>query len=124
MNLFLIKSAMAQIYNPVITGLGRGGSGSAPAKFGSLISSLVAAFLIFASLFALINLLQGGLGWITSGGDKAGIEGARDRIINAFIGLVIVAAAWAIFLLITQFLGINAVGGGGFNIQLPTLFSQ
>lgn len=120
---FFIKPVNAQIYNPVITGLS-GGQGNAGARFGSLISSLVAVFLIVASLFTLFNLFQGGLSWITSGGDKAGVEAARNRIQNALLGMFIVAAGWVIFILITQFLGITPLGSSTFQINLPTLFGQ
>lgn len=108
------------ICNPLINGLC--GSDNAPAKFGTLISAIVGVFLIIATLFTLLNLLLGGFGWITSGGDKAGLDAARSRIMNAIIGLIIVASSWVIFILLMQFLGITS--DGGFQIILPSLFGQ
>ncbi|MBI4066977.1 hypothetical protein HY407_01235 [Candidatus Gottesmanbacteria bacterium] len=107
------------VCNPIIPGLC--GTSNVGPKFGGLITSLVSVFLIIAAIFALLNLLLGGLGWITSGGDKAGVDAARSRIQNAILGLFIVAISWTIFIFVTGFLGITA-GGPGFRINLPTLF--
>ena len=45
---------------------------------------------IAAALAAFFYLILGGFQWITSGGDKAGTEAAREKITAAFIGLAIV----------------------------------
>lgn len=75
-------------------------------ELGTLIGNFIAAGIIIAALLVFLYLVWGGIEWITSGGDKAGLEQARNRITNALIGLVLVAAAWAIITLITTFLGI------------------
>ncbi len=78
---------------------------------GMLISSLVGVLLILAALLAFFFLILGGIQWITSGGDKAGMEAARNKITHAIVGLIIVGAAWAIMLLIQNFLGVSIIGG-------------
>lgn len=78
---------------------------------GKLISAVVGTLLILAALIAFIFLILGGIQWITSGGDKAGMEAARNKITHAVVGLVIVGAAWAIMILIQNFLGITVIGG-------------
>ncbi|MBI2611604.1 hypothetical protein HYW54_02540 [Candidatus Gottesmanbacteria bacterium] len=85
---------------------------------GALISATVAIVLIVAALAAFIYLVQGGLRWITSGGDKAGIDAARNQIQAALLGLFIVFAAWAIMLIIQTFFGVSILGG----ITIPTPF--
>lgn len=80
---------------------------------GLLLSRFVSLLLIAAGIAAFFYLLLGGIQWITSGGDKAGTEAAREKITAAFIGLAIVACAWAIFLLLQWFLGFNILGGTG-----------
>jgi len=80
-------------------------------NIGKLISNAVALGLIIAALLVFVYLVFGGIQWITSGGDKAGVESARNRITAALIGLVIVAAAWAIIKIIEAFFGITIVGG-------------
>src|SRR3989338_6896403 len=73
---------------------------------GKLISSLIGAILIIATIAAFVYLLLGGITWITSGGDKANVEAAQKRIQAAIIGLIIVFAAWALMIVIGRFLGI------------------
>ncbi len=79
--------------------------------FGKLISALVGTLLIIAALLAFLFLIMGGIQWITSGGDKAGMEAARNKITHAIVGLIIVGAAWAIMILVQNFLGITVIGG-------------
>lgn len=78
---------------------------------GQLISALVGTLLIIAALLAFFFLILGGIQWITSGGDKAGMEAARNKITHAIVGLIIVGAAWAIMILVQNFLGVSIIGG-------------
>ena len=80
---------------------------------GLLLSRFVGLLLIAAGVAAFFYLLLGGIQWITSGGDKAGIEAAREKITAALIGLAIVATAWAVFLIIQWFFGLEILGSGG-----------
>jgi len=85
----------------------RKGSNFTIENVGSLVSNVVNALLIIAALIAFIFLVLGGIQWITSGGDKAGMEAARNKITHAIVGLIVVAAAYAIMLLLGSFLGLN-----------------
>jgi len=78
---------------------------------GQLISALVGTLLIVAALLAFFYLILGGIQWITSGGDKAGMEAARNKITHAIVGLIIVGAAWAVMILVQNFLGVSIIGG-------------
>lgn len=78
-------------------------------KLGTLISSLVGTLLVIASLLAFFYLILGGIQWITSGGDKTGMEAARNKITHAIVGLVIVGAAWAIMTLVSNWLGLGDI---------------
>ncbi len=86
--------------------------------FGRLFSGAVSFLLLIAFILAFFYLILGGISWLTSGGDKANVETARNKIIAAIIGLIIVAATWAIFQLIGGAIGFNILGG----FELPTLF--
>jgi hypothetical protein len=98
-----------------------GGSSNQPIKFtlknygftdlGPLITVLISLVLFFAGLLFLAYLLIGGLSWITSGGDPKAVAAARSRITNAFIGLTIVVATYAIILIVEKVFGINIVSG-------------
>lgn len=85
-------------------------------ELGTLVSALIGAILFIAALAAFMYLLLGGFQWITSGGDKAGVEAAQKRIQAAIIGLIIVFASWALMKIIGQFLGIPDI----FKFELPS----
>jgi Type IV secretion system pilin len=85
---------------------------------GKLISAVVGLLLFVAVLLAFFFLILGGIQWITSGGDKAGMEAARNKITHAIVGLIIVGAAWAVMILVQKFLGVDFIGGG-FILQQP-----
>jgi len=69
------------------------------------VSSIIGVMTIAASMWFLFQLTVGGIAWMTSGGDKAQLTQARDRITNAFVGLIIVVAGWSILALAGQFFG-------------------
>ncbi|MBI4991032.1 hypothetical protein HZB96_02965 [Candidatus Gottesmanbacteria bacterium] len=84
---------------------------------GKLLGGVIGLILIISALAAFIFLIWGGVQWITSGGDKAGVEAAQHRIQAALLGLFIVFAAWAIMLVAGQFLGFDIS-----NLKIPTPF--
>lgn len=85
---------------------------------GNIISALITLALIIGFFVALFMLILGGLQWLSSGGDKAGIESARGRILSAIIGLILLFFAWLIINIIERFLGINLLEGP---IKVPSL---
>jgi hypothetical protein len=84
---------------------------------GKVVRNLVIIAFFAAGLFFLAQVLIGGISWINAGGDPKAMEAARSRITNAVIGLVIVAASFAIALIVTTALGINIFQPGG--VSLP-----
>lgn len=82
---------------------------------GDFISNALLLALAFGALMVLIMILWGAFEWITSGGDKEAVGKARNRILNAIIGLAILAAAFAIARLIGAFTGLQ-LG----NLSIPT----
>lgn len=56
---------------------------------------------------SLIYLILGGIRWITSGGDKEKIEGARKGITYSIIGLVVILLSFVIINIIGQIFGIG-----------------
>ena len=86
---------------------------------GQLISAVVGTLLIVAALLAFLYLILGGIKWITAGGDKTGMEEARNKITHAIVGLIIVGAAWAIMTLVQNFLGVSIIGG---QLEFPQPF--
>ncbi len=88
-------------------------------NIGSLISAAVGVLLILSALLAFFYLILGGIQWITSGGDKAAMEAARNKITHAIVGLIVVGAAWAIMMLVQNFLGVSIIGGSGIDLPKP-----
>jgi TRAP-type C4-dicarboxylate transport system permease small subunit len=85
--------------------------------FGQIVGGLVNMILLIAAIIFFFILVWGGIRWITSGGDKANTEAARNQITAALVGLVIVFAAWAILQLLEAFFGITLLG----DINIPTI---
>jgi hypothetical protein len=98
---------LAQITNPVTGSLGKGDTSQGGTVLGKLISGLLGALFVAGFLLAFMILILSGIQWITAGGDKQALEKARNGITNAIMGLIIVAAAWAIMTLIGNFFGIH-----------------
>jgi len=77
------------------------------AGFAIVLGNIMRAILLVGVLACLVFLILGAIEWITSGGDKGKLESARNKITNAVIGLVVLAASTAVILLVQQFLGVN-----------------
>lgn len=70
-------------------------------KIQNVPGQIVSILLIIAIVLALIYLVYGGIKWITSGGDKQKVDGARSHITAAIVGLVLALAAYLILNLVT-----------------------
>lgn len=90
---------------------------------GKLISTGIKLFLILAALTMLLYLFQGTYDWIISGGEKERLEKARNKMTNAFLGLLLIIIVLSIFGIITgNVLGImKYTEGVGWELNLPTL---
>jgi hypothetical protein len=97
--------------------LGKFGVDPAQRSLGDVISNALTIVFIAAALAVLIYLIIGAFKWITSGGDKDAIGKARGTIVNALIGLAILALAFFITVLFGQILNINILDMP----SLPTL---
>lgn len=72
---------------------------------GTLINSVLSTVMVFCALLVFFYLVSGAFDWILSGGDKGKTEKARSKIIAAVIGIIIVAASYAVLTLVVRFLG-------------------
>jgi hypothetical protein len=59
----------------------------------TLITNVVNVFSIIVGIIAVIMIIIGGFKYITSGGDSGNVTGAKNTILYAIVGLVIVALA-------------------------------
>ena len=76
-------------------------------NFGTMFSSILNVVMLIAAILVFAYMIWGGVEWITSGGDKGKAESARNKLTAAIIGLVIIAASYAVVTLVVQFLGFN-----------------
>ncbi len=79
------------------------------ANLGSIISELLRYLFPLAGLLLLLYLLLGGLQMMTSAGDPKKMEGAKQKLTNAFIGFVIVFASYWIIQIVGRVLGIEKI---------------
>ena len=85
---------------------------------GNFISAIVRFITVIAGLYALWQFITGGLGFITSGGDKGKIQTATSQIMMAITGLVVIGMSFILASIIGRLLF-----GAGFNLLSPTLQS-
>lgn len=82
-----------------------------------VISNALTIVYVAAAIVVLFFLVVGAFRWITSGGDKDAIGKARGTIINALIGLAILALSFLIVAVVGSILNINILG----NFTVPNL---
>jgi hypothetical protein len=92
--------------------------GLADFTIANFVTALIRLIIIIAFIIAFIFLLIGGIRWITAGGETKAVEGARNMVTGALVGLIIVLAAFAIIRLIEFFFGVTIISGP---ITLPTV---
>lgn len=110
--------AQARINNPVINST-IGNFSTQDESLTSLqlfLRNLVTMAFIIAGLWFFIQLILGGYNYMTAGGDKEAVQKAQRRIQNAFIGLVIILAIYAMASVIRIIFDFNILT---FNIPRP-----
>ncbi|MEK7573678.1 MAG: hypothetical protein AAB531_04605 [Patescibacteria group bacterium] len=86
-------------------------------NFGNVVGAAITLLFVIAVVVALGFLVWGGLKWILSGGDKSAVEGARNTIVAAIVGLIIVFLSYFILNLVLTFF----LGNGLSQLEIPTI---
>lgn len=73
--------------------------------FQRFIPNALTMGLIIGSVIFVWMLVWGAIDWISSGGDKAKLESARNKVTNAIIGVVVLFALYAVANLVSTFFG-------------------
>lgn len=117
-------------FGKTLPGGGAGGATTGLINITKIVSSVIGVMTVAAMIWFIFNFIIGGIQWIASGGDKHNLEQSQQRITNAFMGLLIVAAGWTILALAGKFLGIDTLISApgkfidslfpGTSIQFPT----
>lgn len=78
-------------------------------NIGSAIKSIIDIMLFALGAISVIMIVIGGIRYTTSNGDSNGIQGAKNTILYAIVGLVVAILAYAM----VNFVVDNLVSGGG-----------
>jgi hypothetical protein len=84
-----------------------------------ILTFILRFFFILAGLIAILYLLLGALGWITSGGNKESVDKAREKIQAAIVGLILIFVVLAVIIVIENVFFIPTQGLG---ISKPIVF--
>jgi hypothetical protein len=111
---------LPQPYNQTLDGGARPGT-----TINELVGNVINIIFLIAGILAVLYLLWSGIQYITAGGNQDKVKAARQGIINAVIGIVILMAAFFIIRLATTTRGIfdgggqlNGTGTGGTTVSL------
>jgi hypothetical protein len=74
----------------------------ATTKVNDLVKLIINIFSVIVGIVAVIMIIFGGFKYITSGGDSSSVTGAKNTILYAIIGLVVVAMAQFIVRFVLQ----------------------
>jgi hypothetical protein len=99
------QKAFAQITNPALeAGFGGAAADAANAADGSIFATyfiMIWQFIIsVGGLMVVLYFIWGAVDWIVAGGDQSKIQKGRDRMIQAVIGMVLLAGSFVIISLI------------------------
>lgn len=110
----MFTNTLAQITNPVIGNLGIDTKTSD--SLADLIATIIRTLVVVGGIIMILYLIIGGITWITAEGKPDKLEKARNQIVQAITGMVILAAVVAISTLIGSLLGLNIL-----DISIPTV---
>ena len=82
-----------------------GGDQTGASGISKFFSNFIALFYSVAILVLISMLVWGAFDWLTSEGDKEKIAAARGKLINAVIGIMLFAVAFAVIQVLGQFTG-------------------
>jgi hypothetical protein len=81
-------------------------------SFSNFVPTLITLLFVLAILIAVVYLIWGGIKWIMSGGDKNALQTAREHVIAAILGLIIVFLVYFLLNLLLNWFGIITPEGG------------
>lgn len=107
-----MQKLLAQNAPPVTSGINNPAIGNLNNNSGvsfiqQLIPSLIGLAFVAGALLFFFMLVLAAIQWIGSGGDKAAVEGARGKLTQALVGIIVLFSAFAIIKVIETFFNIN-----------------
>lgn len=79
----------------------------------AFLSNLIALIYAIAAVVLVFMLVWGAFDWLISEGNKEKVQAAQQKIMNAVIGIILFAVAFAVITVIGQFTGFKFFAGQG-----------
>ena len=76
----------------------------APSDAGKFMSAIISFIVVVAGVYALWQLLTGGLGYVTSNGDKVKDQEYNHKMLMAILGLCVIGASFIIAAVVSKLL--------------------
>ncbi len=73
------------------------------------LSSLIGFLTVLGAIFFIVQLILAAFKWLTAGGDSGQVEKARNQIIQAVLGLVIIVLSYGLIELVGSLLGLDLI---------------
>lgn len=87
----------------------------------TVLSNIIGLITTLGALFFIFYFLLGAFNWLNSGGDSGKVQKARDMMVQATIGLVVLVASYAVVGLIGTIVGLNILQpGAALETLIPT----
>lgn len=81
----------------------------------AVLKLIIQSLLLFAGIVAIFIIIQSGAKFVLSSGDPKKVEEARNGLVYAFVGLIIVAAAYLLVNLVSFVTGVKCIKFFGFD---------
>ena len=99
------------LQDPALAGL-LGGSdsaedGNALTNLETIISRLIGALTVLASIFFIVYFVLGAFTWVTAGGDASKIQKSRDQMVQGVMGMIVIVISYAVVGMIGTVIGID-----------------
>ena len=98
---------LSQLTNPLAPNLSPATGPEAIQKIGALITTLIRVLLIAGAVVFIFWFILGAIRWMTSSGDKAQVEAARNQITHAFVGLILLFSVFAVIKIVEVVFGVD-----------------
>lgn len=115
----IVKPAYAAICNSALEKCVSFSSTTPTSYFNLVLQTVITLLLIVAVIYFIWNVIFAGFHMVSSQGDPKSFETAKNQLLYAFVGLIIIFSIFAILSLIGTITGIT--GLDKFTITLPSL---
>jgi len=75
-------------------------------RLGVILSNIIGILTVIAGGAFVFYFVLGAVGWATAGGDTSQAQNARNKVINAIIGIILTAIAYPAVYVIGKLLGV------------------